>query len=375
MRFGRTAIGVALMLAACGSEEGVFVEPLEANVVYGTDDRLEVYAHPDASLRQIALESIVALIPAARLSPGVGGEYVLEASTLQSQRQVCEDELFSNQPVAATCSGVLIAKDLILTAGHCVGPSRPCDVFDYVFNYRWEADDSLAPILESDVYSCERIVLDPSAGNALTPDFAIIQLDRPVTSDHVPARVRAADPLEVGDWLAMIGSGSGLPAKIDSGAWVAEADADELDYYVVNLDAFEGHSGSATFDDESRLAGILIGGRVPDYVPDSERSCMRVNRFEDSLAGEIVHNIAPIIYALCQAGEGGDELCGDQACDGEPCAAPPVAKAPSEPTNPGGDVEPASSGCSVSTSSSAPAASLAAIVLGMLVARVRRKAV
>ena len=48
---------------ACGSPDAGFVGELTAPVVYGSDDRLEVFEEPDADLRRIADESIVALIP------------------------------------------------------------------------------------------------------------------------------------------------------------------------------------------------------------------------------------------------------------------------------------------------------------------------
>jgi hypothetical protein len=290
-------------LAACGSSEETFVGELQANVVYGTDDRREVFAHPDAELQRIARESIVALIPSSRINREPTGDYSLFAFSLKDERGLCDDELFGNQPVAATCSGVLIADDLVLTAGHCISSQRACDAFRYVFNYHLDAPNQLAFIRDEDVYSCRSVALEEDApSNGLTPDFAVIQLDRPVEGDHAPVAIRSAGSLPQGAPVSMIGFGSGLPAKIDDGASVAQARLEQEDFFVVNLDAFEGHSGSATFDSEARLAGILLGGRVPDYVVEAGESCARANVFEDSQAGEIVHNVAPIVAALCDEG-------------------------------------------------------------------------
>ena len=90
----------------------------------------------------------------------------------------------------------------------------------------------------------------------------------------------------------MIGFGSGLPAKIDTGGSVADPRTEQLDYFVANVDAFQGHSGSATFDSENRLAGILIGGRTPDYVTLEGESCQRVAAYQQ---GEQADDITVLV--------------------------------------------------------------------------------
>ena len=358
------------LLAACGSSEEVFIGELTASVVYGDDDRREVFNHPSDDLRRIAQESILALIPSSRINREPSGNYSLLAFTLKDQQGLCEDELFANQPVAASCSAVLIGDDLVLTAGHCISPQRPCETFSYVFNYHLDGPNQLALIRDEDVYSCDRVVLqsDP-VDDGLTPDFAIIRLDRPVEGAHAAVSIRPATPFSEGDPISMIGFGSGLPAKIDSGAAVADARADRGDFYVVNLDAFEGHSGSATFDAQNRLTGILIGGRVPDYVPSPGEGCDRVNVFDDSEAGEIVHNIAPIVAALCDEGVGTEDLCEPDACDGSPCGFPSVP-GPSG----GGGVAADGSGCSATTGVPGSNAGWAILLVSFAVLRIRRTA-
>ena len=360
MRSRALFLSCLALLAACGSSEEAFVGELSASVVYGDDDRREVFNHPNDGLRLIARESIVALIPTARINRETSGDYSLFAFSLKDERGLCEDEPFGNQPVAASCSGVLITDDLLLTAGHCISPQRPCDTFKYVFNYYLDAPNRLSFIRDEDVYSCERVALESDApDNDLTPDFAIIKLDRPVEGGHAPITVRPATPLDEGASVSMIGFGSGLPAKIDSGATVADSRAERGDFFVVNLDAFEGHSGSATFDEDNRLAGILIGGRVPDYEYSEAEGCTRASVFEDSQAGEIVHNVAPIIAALCDEGLGNDDLCEADACDGNPCGVPSV---PGPPI--GGDAVAADkAGCSAAPGSSGSTPSWATLFL------------
>lgn len=363
----RVSLLFSLILAiGCGSSEEVFVGDLTAPVIYGTDDRVEVFDHPDPELQLIARESIVALMPTWRLNREPSGIYSITAVSLKDERGLCDDEPFGNQPVAASCSGVLIDDDLVLTAGHCISEQRPCDSFSYVFDYYLDEPSRLAAIEDEDVYACRRVVLEQDAWAAdLTPDFAVVQLDRPVEGSHGPAAIRPASPLERGEPLTIIGFGSGLPAKIDSGGSVADPRAEQFDFFVANLDAFEGHSGSATFDSDNRLAGILLGGRVPDYVTSEEEGCARANVFEDSEAGEIVHSIAPIVAALCDGAWESESLCDPTACDGEPCGRP------SRPSKDGSGVVPAASGCSAATAS--PGFGAFWLLLSLLVARRLRR--
>ena len=141
----RTRLALLLALAiGCGSSEEVFVGELAAPVVYGDEDRVEVFNHPDPDLRRIALESVVALIPTVRIDQKLDGTYALSGETLEVLQGLCPDELFGNQRTAASCSGVLIDDDLVLTAGHCIDGSASCDSYAYVFNYHLEGPDQLA---------------------------------------------------------------------------------------------------------------------------------------------------------------------------------------------------------------------------------------
>jgi hypothetical protein len=358
--------------SSCGSSEEAFAGELIAPVVYGPDDRVEVFNHPDPDLRRIAQESIVALILTFRISREQDGTYSLFTESLSDLRGLCADESFGNQPTAATCSGVLIDDDLVLTAGHCIDAQTPCDTYRYVFNYSLDDPTHLSAIRDEDVYSCAEIVSRgaPNQGN-LTPDFAVIRLDRPVEGGHAPVSIRPATPLEEQESLAMIGFGSGLPAKIDSGGWVADPRPETLDFFSANLDAFKGHSGAATFDSDNRLAGILIGGRTPDYVVLPGETCARVSLYDDSEAGEVVHNIAPVIAGLCGDGWSADDLCDPKACDGEPCGfGSPIGGAGG--TGVSGVRAGEGSGCSTATGSPGLASGCFALLLFVAARRLRR---
>ena len=266
---------------------------------------------------------------------------------------------------------MLIDDDLVLTAGHCIERHTPCDSYAYVFNYQLDRADLLARDprrgrLLAALGSFLRVA--PGRGE-YTPDFAVIQLDRPVEGAHVAALLRpttAARPARVAGHdrfrkrLARQNRRGGLGR-------LTRARSDST-IFVANVDAFQGHSGSATFDSENRLAGILIGGRAPDYVTLAGETCSRVSVYEDVQAGEVVHNIAPIVSALCADSGDGEDLCGPKACEGSPCG---VILPPSlDP----GITSPPSSGCSVSVGSSGPIAGWLTLLLFAAARRFRRRA-
>ena len=327
LAFVLSAAATVTSLSGCQDEQE-FVGQFAAPVVYGDDDRMEVYHHPDPSLAEIARQSVVALIDSGSIQRGPDGLYTLFASSLQEQEALCDGEAFINQPTAAFCSGVLIEDDLILTAGHCVRTQAQCEGIRFVFDYFLEGPSTLASIDDDDVYGCRQIVVRDEASNAsVTPDFAVIQLDRPVTGNRTPVPIRAgATPLPLGEPVAMIGFGSGLPAKIDTGGAVIDPRASTLDHFETSTDAFGGHSGSPTFDGNLELAGILVAGRGPDYIPSPSEACARVNRFPDGEGGESVHYVAPILSRLCAEGWNGELCGGEPSCSGEACGPVPTPR-------------------------------------------------
>ncbi len=297
-------------------------DSVAASVVYGEDDRREVYQHSSELMRTRALQSSVALISRSMLITQPDGSFTVSASTLREVVNLCPDERFADQPAAARCSGVLIDDDLVLTAGHCVLSESQCRTLAFVFDYRVEESGLLAKIQADDVYDCARVVVrEQLSGIENTPDFAVVQLECPVGAGKAAVPIRF-EPLAAGDSVTMIGYGTGLPAKIDSGGIVVNPRANELDFFTASADAFGGHSGSGVFDDVGDLAGILVAGREPDYVMPDGESCVRVNEFDDSEGDEAIHYMQSVINALCGSGWRSDALCGEM-CIGADC--PPDA--------------------------------------------------
>lgn len=246
-------------------------------VIYGDDDRVDVIDSSNPLYVKLAL-STAAQIEKSKLTIR-GGDAVLSFESLEEGMGVCPTEKFAAQNSIARCSGFLVGKDLLVTAGHCVRSQEECEAYSWVFDYReGEVDDGKLPA--SSVYNCKKILrqaLDPMS----EADYALIQLDRKV-KDRKPLRFRKSGSPNVGDKLVVIGHPSGLTTKIADGAEVVKNDADQ--YVIANLDTYGGNSGSAVFNAETgSIEGILVRG-ARDYIYDWQQGCY-VSNVCDSVGG------------------------------------------------------------------------------------------
>jgi V8-like Glu-specific endopeptidase len=265
-------------------------------VLYGDDNRVEPFNSPDPMLQQLALGTAAKI--SNRSLKVSGDDLTIGGSNLIDRFGICPDERFTNQLVAAACSGFLVAPDILVTAGHCMhNDDFDCKKFSWVFDFALKPGmESITRVHKSKVYRCTEILAkdyDPY-NEYFENDYAVIRLDRPVV-DRTPLKVRLKGEIELGTPLAIIGHPSGLPTKIADGAFVR--DNPDVLYFTATLDSFGGNSGSAVFNAQSgEVEGILVLGET-DYVTDEERGCSIPKRCaEDECVGERVIRTTMIPY-------------------------------------------------------------------------------
>jgi hypothetical protein len=311
MTKNRTLCGsacVLLLAVACSSTgEDSETAKLEAEVIYGEDDREDPFSYPDAAWAARSLEFTAALMSASQLDFTDPNDIGVGDTTFGERFGLCPDVRFASQLAVADCSATLIDDDIMLTAGHCI---NNCNDSYFVFDYAAGPDGTVPPITSDDVYRCVDFLAYTQSQTRL--DYAVVRLERPVVGRE-PAAVRVSDAaLPAGLPLIVSGFPSGLPLKIADNAGVRSTDAN-IELFLANLDTFKGNSGSGVFDDTTKeLIGILVDGEV-DFVPDGE--CNRPNQCpDDGCRGEDVVYAFHAIREMCEQTPSAVCSCGDGAC-------------------------------------------------------------
>lgn len=237
-------------------------------VIFGTtDDRHDWYEINDLDAFLNA-RSVVSLWQEWQVQDLHNDTYSLWTSPFGERFDMCEGTRFEDQPIGAFCSGFLVGDDIIVTAGHCVEQfiNNP-DKIVFVFDYKMTSKDIAKTVIpQDDVYFGKEIISWKLENRG--DDYAIVRLDRPVVN---------RDPLTVSrekvgwrDSVYMLGHPSGLPMKYTDNAKVTKNWPTE--YFEADLDAFGGNSGSAVFNDDGEVVGILVRG-WSDFTRNNRKGC------------------------------------------------------------------------------------------------------
>lgn len=89
----------------------------------------------------------------------------------------------------------------------------------------------------------------------------------------------------------------GIPLKLDTGGTVLDARPKTRDYFLADIDAFRGASGSGVFNAEGVLVGILARGNA-DFVR-TESGCRKAVRLSNDAGKEQVMYVQQAIQGLC----------------------------------------------------------------------------
>ena len=231
----------------------------QQKAIYVPDNRHEVFEETNPTI-QSRTESGVSLFHDSDVTV-MADSSSLKTRTFQEAQNLCSSEPYLTQPVGAFCSGVLVAPDIVATAGHCVNGATVGRI-RFVFGFKMiDAKTPNLTIKNSEIYPGVRVIDRRKLSTG--PDWALVKLDRPVTN-HPVTPLRRSGKIADGQTVYVIGHPSGLPAKIADNGKIR--DNSPAAYFVTNLDTYGGNSGSPVFDSDSHmLEGLLVRGEK-DFI-------------------------------------------------------------------------------------------------------------
>lgn len=249
--------------------------------LYDGDNRTQANLYQNNYFKYLS-KSVAALIDNENIEIFYNNKLAkISGQNFKSRFGMCSEQKFNSNLSTSHCSGFLVAPDILVTAGHCIEDLYDCSQSKWVFDYEYDrvqVDGSYHTFADN-IYECVDIIAQEYTFS--DKDYAVVRLDRKVTGRSA-LKFRKEGSLTKNTSLVMIGHPRGLPKTITDNAIVTSNK--EKNYFVTNLDAFQGNSGGPVFNSGTGLVeGILIRGG-DDFFYDFDGDCNEL--FKCGVQGE-----------------------------------------------------------------------------------------
>jgi len=262
--YGLAAFAFCSLVHFSFSKSASALLPIYGNDVVKDDNRVELQDQTSALAHEQG-HAVAMVVDSSQVMPTSNNNWMnVAALPLGKKENLKPGTRFENELAPGFCTGVLVGNSFILTASHCVvatandDAKAACKTLAFVFDY-YEQQDALASknrvkIPAANVYTCS----DVSAID-LNVDFALLALDRPVEFRSPLSALAQRAPI-TGENVYMIGHPNGLPMKYTGPDPLLDVGQTNM---RVQLDAFEGNSGSPIFsENDGSLIGLLVSGSI-----------------------------------------------------------------------------------------------------------------
>lgn len=275
----------------------LFDEHLEQKVIYGQDNRQDIYEVNDCDILDNS-NGVAALFFSSSFISDGSDSLILVSGMYGIRNSLCESERYYEQPSAAFCTGFLIdnpklsnGTNYVATAGHCIDGMN-INNLRVVFGFKYSSENNVKVKYHKDeVYSIEKIV---TTEHNQFRDYALIKINKVLPKKQSVDVQRFSE--RITDEVYVLGHPAGIPQKLATQATVQDI---YTEFFSSNLDTYGGNSGSPVFDRVNhKVVGILVRGET-DFIQAFEQNC-RVSKIcqISNCAGEDVNFIDPIIRKI-----------------------------------------------------------------------------
>jgi len=230
--------------------------------IWYEDHRMDCFGITDQRVKKNA-NGVAAIVFEKDLMDEKNGFSTLKVKNYGTSFNLYEGEAFREQPVAAgrVCTGFLVKKNVIATAGHCACENTVTDL-RIVFGYKMSNPYTpVTQVSNDNIYKGVKIIHKVLNREVNRSDWALVQLDREVEGQEVVMLSKDEIPCE--QPVYVMGHPSGLPLKYAPGAKVRGF---KENFFSADLDTYMGSSGSPVFNANTHeVIGIVVHGDTRDF--------------------------------------------------------------------------------------------------------------